>query len=131
MVLVRRGRFRRRATGADADIDATMAYIGVPGEEERFAHPAGGDDCTSISLTPALWQVMAGDVERLAAQSVYVDTRLDLTHRRLLATARTHRQHCDACSPLGHLDDPRCSTTSSPGELLGVDNPTHLNRTSG
>ncbi|MFG2030438.1 helix-turn-helix domain-containing protein [Streptomyces sp. NPDC048825] len=89
VVLVRRGRFRRRATGADADIDATMAYIGVPGEEERFAHPAGGDDCTSISLTPTLWQVMAGDVERLAAQSVYVDTRLDLTHRRLLATART------------------------------------------
>ncbi|KUO22059.1 AraC family transcriptional regulator [Streptomyces dysideae] len=89
VVLVRRGRFRRRAAGADADIDSTMAYVGVPGEEEHFAHPAGGDDCTSISLTPTLWHVMAGDVARLATQIVYVDARLDLTHRRLLATART------------------------------------------
>jgi hypothetical protein len=63
--------------------------VGVPGEEERFAHPAGGDDCTSIGLMPALWRVMAGDVTRLATQSVYVDARLDLAHRRLLATART------------------------------------------
>jgi AraC-like DNA-binding protein len=89
VVLVRRGRFRRRAAGAHADIDPTMAYVGVPGEEERFAHPAGGDDCTSIGPTPALWRMMAGDVTRLATQSVYVDARLDLAHRRLLATART------------------------------------------
>ncbi|QKW04987.1 helix-turn-helix transcriptional regulator [Streptomyces sp. NA04227] len=89
VVLVRRGRFRRRAAGADADIDSTMAYVGAPGEEEHFAHPAGGDDCTSISLTPTLWHVMAGDVARLATQSVHVHARLDLAHRRLLATART------------------------------------------
>ncbi|GAA2066535.1 helix-turn-helix transcriptional regulator [Streptomyces albiaxialis] len=89
VVLVRRGRFRRHAAGTHADIDPTMAYVGVPGEEEHFAHPAGGDDCTSISLTPALWQDMAGDVTRLATQCVYVDARLDLTHRRILATART------------------------------------------
>ncbi|MFG2894943.1 helix-turn-helix domain-containing protein [Streptomyces sp. NPDC048248] len=89
VVLVRRGRFRRRAAGAPADIDPTMAYVGVPGEEEQFAHPSGGDMCTSISLTPALWHGTAGGVMRLARQSVYVDARLDLTHRRLLATART------------------------------------------
>ncbi|MFF4588543.1 helix-turn-helix domain-containing protein [Streptomyces sp. NPDC001388] len=88
VVLVRRGRFRRRAAGADADIDATMAYVGVPGEEERFAHPAGGDECTSVSLTPALWHTMAGEAARPAARGVYVDARLDLAHRRLLATAR-------------------------------------------
>jgi AraC-like DNA-binding protein len=89
VVLVRRGRFRRRADGALADLDPTMAYMGVPGEEERFAHPAGGDDCTSIGLTPALWREMAGDAARPATQSVYVDARLDLAHRRLLAAART------------------------------------------
>ncbi len=89
VVLVRRGRFRRRAAGARADIDPTMAYVGVPGEEEQFAHPAGGDECTSISLTPALWRAMAGDLAHLATQSVYVDARLDLTHRRLLAAAGT------------------------------------------
>lgn len=89
VVLVRRGRFRRSASGAHADVDPTLAYVGVPGEEERFAHPAGGDTCTSISLTPGLWRVMAGDVSRLATQSVYVSARLDLIHRRVLAAART------------------------------------------
>ncbi|MFI0895031.1 helix-turn-helix domain-containing protein [Streptomyces sp. NPDC020983] len=88
VVLVRRGRFRRRAGGADADLDATTAYVGVPGEEEHFAHPAGGDDCTSVSVTPALWRTMAGDTARPPAPSVYADAPLDLAHRRLLASAR-------------------------------------------
>lgn len=90
VVLVRRGRFRRRAAGIPAEVDPTVAYLGVPGEEERFAHPAsGGDECTSISLTPALWRVVAGEDARPVRQSVYVDARLDLAHRRVLASART------------------------------------------
>lgn len=89
VVLVRHGRFRRRAAGGQADHDPTVAYVGVPGEEEHFAHPAGGDDCTSLSLTPALWQSLAGDATRLTTQSMYVDARLDLAHRRILAAART------------------------------------------
>ncbi|MFF8322938.1 helix-turn-helix transcriptional regulator [Streptomyces bobili] len=90
VVLVRRGRFRRRAAGAPAEVDPTVAYLGVPGEEERFAHPvSGGDVCTSISLTPALWRVVAGEDARPARHSVYVDARLDLAHRRVLASART------------------------------------------
>ncbi|MFE9813704.1 helix-turn-helix domain-containing protein [Streptomyces sp. NPDC005773] len=90
VVLVRRGRFRRRTAGTPADIDRTMAYLGVPGEEEHFAHPAGGGDvCTSISLTPALWRVVAGEDAGPLRQSVYVGARLDLAHRRVLASART------------------------------------------
>ncbi|WP_406095108.1 helix-turn-helix domain-containing protein [Streptomyces sp. NBC_01013] len=90
VVLVRRGRFRRQTAGIPVDVDLTMAYLGVPGEEERFAHPVGGGDaCTSISLTPALWRVVAGEDARPARRSVYVDARLDLAHRRVLASART------------------------------------------
>ncbi|WP_406862161.1 AraC family transcriptional regulator [Streptomyces sp. HUAS MG47] len=90
VVLVRRGRFRRQVAGAPAEVDPTTAYLGVPGEEERFAHPAArGDECTSISLTPTLWRVVAGEDARPARQSVYVDARLDLAHRRVLASART------------------------------------------
>lgn len=88
VVLVRSGRFRRRADGVSADVDQTLAYLGTPGEEEHFAHPAGGDVCTSVSLTPALWRGLAGDTERLPAKTVYVDGRLDLAHRRVLAAAR-------------------------------------------
>ncbi|GGV05853.1 AraC family transcriptional regulator [Streptomyces albospinus] len=89
VVLVRRGRFRRMAAGVPADIDTTLAYVGVPGEEERFAHPAGGDVCTSISVTPQLWRSLAGDGAEPTAQTLYTDPRLDLAHRRLLAAARS------------------------------------------
>jgi AraC-like DNA-binding protein len=89
VVLVRRGRFRRRVRGVSADLDPTMGYLGVPGDEEDFAHPAGGDLCTSISLAPALWRALAGDAARPATSTIYVDARLDLAHRRLLAAARS------------------------------------------
>jgi AraC-like DNA-binding protein len=87
VVLVRRGRFRRRTAGGSAEVDPTVAYVGLPGEEERFAHPTGGDVCTSVSLTPALWRALAGEAARVTRSTVYVDPRLDLTHRRFLAAA--------------------------------------------
>ncbi|MFE9422693.1 helix-turn-helix domain-containing protein [Kitasatospora sp. NPDC006697] len=85
VVLVRRGRFRRRCAGVTAELDASLAYLGVPGEEESFAHPCGGDLCTSISVAPELWRTLAG--ERTEAGAVYVDPALDLAHRRVLAAA--------------------------------------------
>ncbi|MGC0415974.1 helix-turn-helix domain-containing protein [Embleya sp. AB8] len=88
MILVRSGRFRRRAAGVPADVDATMAYLAAPGEEEQFAHPAGGDVCTSITVTPDLWRTMAGDDARPATGTIYVDAHLDLAHRRTLSAAR-------------------------------------------
>lgn len=81
MVLVRRGRFRRWADGTDADLDSTMAYLGAPGEEERFAHPAGGDVCTAVFFNASLWE------RRTRGMAVYVDARVDLAHRRLIAAA--------------------------------------------
>ncbi|SEH03306.1 AraC-type DNA-binding protein [Nonomuraea solani] len=58
VVLVRRGTFRRMANGRPAVADPTMAYLGLPGDEEHFAHPSGGDVCTSLSLSPALWHTL-------------------------------------------------------------------------
>ena len=89
LVLVRAGGFRRRVRGVSADLDRTVGYVGMPGEQEHFAHPVGGDKCTSISLTPTLWRALAGDRPRLGGWSLYVDGRLDLAHRRLLAASRT------------------------------------------
>ncbi|GAA1656443.1 helix-turn-helix transcriptional regulator [Fodinicola feengrottensis] len=86
VVLIRRGRFRRRVADAVADLDRTTAYLGVPDEEESFAHPAGGDDCTSIELTRALWPAWAAEHPNPA---VYVDARLELAHRRLLAAGHS------------------------------------------
>ncbi len=89
IVLVRRGRFCRRTADVQTDVDPTLAYVGVPGEEEHFAHPAGGDVCTLVSLTPDLWAALAGDAARAGGSAVYVDPGLDLTHRRVLAGAST------------------------------------------
>lgn len=83
LVLVRRGRFRRRADGYCADLDSTVGYLGAPGEEERFAHPAGGDICTSVTVAPELWEGYAHP------RALYVDARIQLTHRRMLAAAET------------------------------------------
>ncbi len=85
VVLPRRGRFRRLASGVAADIGPAVGYVGVPGEEERFAHPAGGDVCTWLGLPPAAWRLLTGDETGGRGRTMYVDARLDLAHRRLLA----------------------------------------------
>ncbi|MGW1738160.1 helix-turn-helix domain-containing protein [Nocardia sp. NPDC001965] len=81
LVLVRHGRFRRRADGSCAELDTTVGYLGTPGEEERFAHPAGGDACTAVTVAPECWE------GRVNPGTVYVDARIELAHRRLLAAA--------------------------------------------
>jgi AraC-like DNA-binding protein len=89
IVLVRRGRFRRSVSGVAADHDPTLAYLATPGTEERFAHPVGGDVCTWVSLSNQRWHELARDDQRLSRSTIYVDARLDLAHRRLLAAARS------------------------------------------
>src|SRR5262249_17589557 len=62
-------------------------YLGLPGEQESFAHPAGGDECTSVTISPHLWRLLAGDPGRPERTTVHVDARLELAHRRLIAAA--------------------------------------------
>jgi AraC-like DNA-binding protein len=87
LVLVRRGRFRRRVAGVPTTIDPTVGYLGLPGEQESFAHPAGGDECTAMTFSPGLWRLLAGDPARPERTAVYVDARLELAHRRAIAAA--------------------------------------------
>lgn len=84
IVLVRRGGFRRRADGLAGFVDVTSGYVGLPGQEERFAHPAGEDVCTSIHLGRRLWTELAGEA---VPTTVRVDAGLDLAHRGLLRAA--------------------------------------------
>jgi AraC-like DNA-binding protein len=87
LVLVRRGWFRRRVAGTPSTVDPTVAYLGLPGEQECFAHPAGGDECTSVTFSPGLWRLLAGDPGRPERTTVYVDGPFELAHRRLVAAA--------------------------------------------
>jgi AraC-like DNA-binding protein len=85
LVLVSSGRFRRWVSGTAATVDPTVGYLGLPGEQESFAHPAGGDQCTSVDIAPDLWRLLAGDPARPERTAVYVDARLELAHRRMFA----------------------------------------------
>lgn len=84
MVLVRRGRFRRRARDGVFEVERGTAYLTVPGEEAEFAHPAGGDVCTAVWLGPGLWRSVVGE-ERPARSAFYVDAAVELAHRRVVA----------------------------------------------
>jgi len=88
VVFVRRGRFRRRVDGVVTDLDRTLAYLRAPGQEASFAHPAfGGDECISLTLTPAAWCDLLGD-RTVPESTVYVDARLELAYRRIGAAVR-------------------------------------------
>jgi AraC-like DNA-binding protein len=89
LVLVRRGRFRRLAGGTSTYVDATVGYVSLPGGEERFAHPDGGDVCTSVAVAPDLWRAAIGRDVRPVGLGFYVDARLALAHRQVLSAART------------------------------------------
>lgn len=88
LVLVRSGHFQRRGAKGSVDLDSTVGYLGEPGETEEFAHPHGGDTCTSVQLSPQSWDQLAGEPGRVRRAAVYVDARLELAHRRLLVTGR-------------------------------------------
>ncbi|GAB4587440.1 helix-turn-helix transcriptional regulator [Nocardia sp. IFM 10818] len=85
IVLVRRGHFRLDSRGRHFTADPTAGYLHRPGEELRFAHPAGGDACTSITFTD---HALTEGMESAPSPSIRVDPRLELAHRILLRTTR-------------------------------------------
>jgi AraC-like DNA-binding protein len=87
IVLPCRGVFRLRVNGRERVVDPASVYLQWPGDEEQFAHPAGGDVCTAIAVGPELAARLAE--EGLARRAVPVAPSLALAHRRLLSHARS------------------------------------------
>ena len=88
IVFVRRGIFVRSADATSDLLDPTRAYCINPGQEQRYDHPhAGGDDCTSVRLDPALLASSWGGDPDLPSRPVPSSPRVDLEHRLLLAAA--------------------------------------------
>jgi AraC-like DNA-binding protein len=85
LVLVRHGRFRRRSRDGVTDVDPHLGYFTEPGADECFAHPHGGDVCTGIGVGPELWAGLPSAPVRRS--TVYVDARMELLHRRVIAAA--------------------------------------------
>jgi AraC-like DNA-binding protein len=90
VVLPCRGVFRLRVNGRERVVDPATAYLQWPGDEEQFAHPAGGDLCTAIRLGPEpAAGLAADDLVGLAHRPVPVAPRLAVAHRLLLSRARS------------------------------------------
>jgi AraC-like DNA-binding protein len=91
VVLTRSGLFRRQVDGVVSVVDAAGGYVQRPGSEQRIAHPCGGDRCTSIAVSRAMLESMAGDGSlpgRSADAGFAVDPAQDVQHRGLVARAR-------------------------------------------
>lgn len=87
IVLVRRGRFQFRSRGQRVTVDPTSGYLQLPGHEARYAHPAGGDVCTSITLPAgtSTADAMIRGTDATRPPAVRVDARLEMAHRTLLS----------------------------------------------
>lgn len=67
--------------GREITVDPTTGYLQVPGQEARFAHPVGGDICTSVTLRD---DSVAAKTRSSQISAVRVDARLELAHRLLI-----------------------------------------------
>ena len=83
-MLPRSGSFRIRSPGVTATADSLTGYWQVPGRQQQFAHPGGGDVCTSVTLSAALWYEATGGRDEPGAPLVHVDGRIAVQHRLLL-----------------------------------------------
>jgi AraC-like DNA-binding protein len=141
VVLIRSGLFRRRVGTREMVLDSSTGYLPRPGTEEAFAHPAGGDRCTSIAVCDEEMSALlgAGGVPDTAIETT---PQIDVAHRALLARARSgatpdelaERAHvlvgavlagavADGCGPVGRLPGPRTSrrAVDQVRERLAVD----------
>jgi AraC-like DNA-binding protein len=92
LVLVRSGMFRVRGRGREALAETTTAYLQNPDRDLQFAHPRGGDVCTSVTFSNDFWQANFASAEP-DAHSVPVDARVETAHLMLLRAAMAGDSH--------------------------------------
>lgn len=93
LVLVRRGLFQRRVAGVVILVDPTCGYIATPDSVAQFAHPRGGDACTSIEVSPTLASALLGGDPEISDGALPTTGPADLDHRAFVARARQGAGH--------------------------------------
>ena len=87
--LVRRGCFSYRDRRGRVLADPATCILGAPGQHGEVSHPApGGDQDLMVFLSPGVFATLAAGEERVPLAAA-VTPRMQVTHRRLLAAART------------------------------------------
>lgn len=122
LVFVRRGCFVRSVDGVTSLLDPTLAYGMCPGQEQRYDHPhAGGDDCTTVFVEPALLATLWGGEPMLPVQPMPTSPRIDLEHRLLLSACRRQEdRHEQIERALGLLARLLVSAISPPWRLMSA-----------
>lgn len=90
--------FQLRADGQESLVETTTAYLQAPGRAFEFAHPRGGDICTSVSVSTDLWRANFADHSGVAA--LPVDAHVEMAHLMLLRAARGGDAQYDAAERL-------------------------------
>jgi len=86
VVFVRRGCFRRRASGFESLLDPAVAYFGRPGDEQNVSHPvSGGDACTAVGLSEELLASLRGGWPALPERPTFTTPTTDMRHRALVS----------------------------------------------
>lgn len=92
VVVVRRGCFMRECDGAEQILDASMAYLNVPAQEERFAHHRpGGDECLAIDVSVDLFTEIFGSDRLSARAAIPLTASVAVSHRLLVADEQDTR----------------------------------------
>ena len=87
VVLIRSGLFRRRVGMREMVLDSSAGYLPLPGTEQAFAHPVGGDRCTSVAVSDEEMSALLG-VDGCPDAAIETTPHIDIAHRALLARAR-------------------------------------------
>ena len=103
LVLVRSGLFRVRGHGREALAETATAYLQSPNRELQFAHPRGGDVCTSVTVSHEFWQTNFAAAGSGVVHSVPVDAQVETAHLMLLRATRTGDRHYAVTERLLHL----------------------------
>jgi AraC-like DNA-binding protein len=85
VILVQRGRFRRRVEGVERVADSVAGYVQMPGSTQQIAHPKGGDRCTVLVPSTTILGSLLDRAE--PAEPLYTPPAFDLAHRILVARA--------------------------------------------
>jgi AraC-like DNA-binding protein len=86
VILVQRGRFRRRVDGVERVADSVAGYVQRPGSTQQIAHPHGGDRCTVLVPSRTILGSLLDGVG--PAEPLFTPAAFDLAHRILVARAR-------------------------------------------
>jgi AraC-like DNA-binding protein len=101
VVLVRSGVFRRRVGSREVVLDPSSGYLPRPGTEQSFAHPAGGDRCTSIKIAPEELTALTGG--GTVPPGDFISTvETQVAHRALAGRARAGADP-DELAERGHV----------------------------